>query len=240
MNKTLCSCAPTEAGTESPNESLCGLLADLHAERVRTTRPEDLAVNINQRRLLEEIADRSRFVKAGDVLAPFSLPNVDGGSVTLDGILTKAPAVLIFFRFAGCPACNIALPYYQRRLFPQLQELGATLVAISPQVPERLVEIKRRYAFNFLVASDIGNNLARKLGILYAFDQPSRLLALSKGVHIGEVTGTGTWELPMPTVVVVDRDRTVRFADVSPDWLVRTEAEPILESIRALAGAAIH
>jgi peroxiredoxin len=203
-------------------------------------RAEDLQVNINQRRLLVETADRSRFVKAGDVLEPLSLPEVDDGSVVLDNILASGPAVLIFFRFAGCPACNIALPYYQRKLFPQLRELGVTLVAISPQVPERLVEIKRRYAFDFPVASDSGNALARKLGILYVYDEPSRVLALSKGAHIGEVTGTGTWELPMPAAIVVDRDRTVRFADVSPDWLVRTEAETILKSVRALIGAAVQ
>jgi peroxiredoxin len=55
---------------------------------------------------------------------------------------------------------------------------------------------------------------------------------------MGQVTGTGAWELPMPTVVLVDRDRTVRFADVSPDWLVRTEAETILASVRKLVGVA--
>jgi hypothetical protein len=34
------------------------------------------------------------------------------------------------------------------------------------------------------------NVLARKLGILYSYDQPSRALALSKGVDMGPVTGT--------------------------------------------------
>jgi peroxiredoxin len=225
-------------------ESLRQLFADLQAQRVRTMPPGELQINVNQRRLLEETADRAGFVKAGDVLEAFSLPEVDGGVVTLDsdtldGILANGPAVLIFFRFAGCPACNIALPYYQRQLIPELQELGVTVVAISPQVPERLVEVKRRYLFDFPVASDTDNALARKLGILYSYDQPSRELALSKGVDMGQVTGTGTWELPMPTIVLVDRHRTVTFADVSPDWLVRTEAETILDSVRKLVGAAV-
>jgi hypothetical protein len=101
-------------------------------------------------------------------------------------------------------------------------------------------EIKRRYSFDFPVASDIGNVLSRKLGILYSYDQPSRELALSKGVDMGLVTGTGTWELPMATVVLVARDRTVCFGDVSPDWLVRTEAETILDSVRSLVGVAVQ
>jgi AhpC/TSA family len=125
--------------------SLRQLFADLQAQRVRALPPGELQINVNQRRQLEETAERARFVKVGDVLEPFSLPEVYGGVVTLDGILASGPAVLIFFRFAGCPACNTALPYYQRQIIPEPQELGITVVAISPQVPERLVEIKRRY-----------------------------------------------------------------------------------------------
>ena len=60
-------------------ESLRQLFADLQAQRVRTMPPSELQINVNQRRLLEETADRDRFVKAGDVLEPFSLPEVDGG-----------------------------------------------------------------------------------------------------------------------------------------------------------------
>jgi hypothetical protein len=56
---------------------------------------------------------------------------------------------------------------------------------------------------------------------------------LSRNSPIGDVTGTGTWELPKPTVLVIGTDRVVRFVDVSPDWLVRTEAGPILEAVRA-------
>jgi peroxiredoxin len=38
----------------------------------------------------------------------------------------------------------------------------------------------------------------------------------------------------MPTIVVIDTDRVVRFADVHPDWLVRTEADAVIDVVRAL------
>jgi hypothetical protein len=41
----------------------------------------------------------------------------------------------------------------------------------------------------------------------------------------------------MPTVLVIDRHRVVRFVDVSPDWLVRTEAAPIIAAVRAVESA---
>jgi peroxiredoxin len=216
-------------------ESVVQLLATLHAERVATWEPAALQVNIDQRQRLVAQADPASWVKVGDRVNPFSLREVDGEDLTLEGLTAEGPAVLVFFRFAGCPACNVALPYYARNLWPRLQALGASLTAVSPQVPERLVEIKRRHGLDFQVATDANNALGRRFCVLYEFDEASKAAARAKGSFIGDTTGTGTWELPQPAVVVIDRDRVVAFADVSPDWLVRTEAEPILEAVQALA-----
>nr|WP_180207183.1 peroxiredoxin-like family protein [Pseudomonas sp. SbOxS1]NYU07483.1 AhpC/TSA family protein [Pseudomonas sp. SbOxS1] len=220
------------------SDSLNQLLADLHAQRVATWEPAALQVNIDQRQRLVDEARHADFVKVGDALEAFTLLKVEGGSLSRDELLAKGPAVLIFFRFAGCPACNIALPYYQRQLYPQLQALGVPLVAVSPQVPEKLLEIKTRHNLELQVASDPDNRLGRRLGILYSFDEASRNAALAKGNSIGETTGTGTWELPQPTVVVIASDGTVAFAEVSPDWLVRTEADPVLRAVEQLLGQA--
>ncbi|MHC8320856.1 peroxiredoxin-like family protein [Pseudomonas sp. GB2N2] len=218
------------------SESLNQQLAALHAERLATWDPAALQVNIDQRQRLVDEARVDDFVSAGDSVQPFTLLKVEGGSLTRDELLANGPAVLIFFRFAGCPACNIALPYYQRQLYPQLHALGVPLVAVSPQVPERLLEIKTRHHLELQVASDPDNQLGRRLGILYSFDDASRKAALARGNGIGKTTGTGTWELPQPTVVVIARDGTVAFAEVSPDWLVRTEADPVLRAVEQLLG----
>jgi peroxiredoxin len=99
-------------------------------------------------------------------------------------------------------------------------------------VPERLVEIKDRHNLSFIVASDVDNALARRLGGVFTASEASQQSLLASGSDLGEITGTGTWDLPMPTIVVVDRMKTVRFADVPPDWMVRTEADPIIAAVR--------
>ncbi|MDE1148027.1 MAG: peroxiredoxin-like family protein [Azospirillaceae bacterium] len=220
----------------TPEPSLTQLFADLHAHRVATMDPAQLKVNIDQRRELVETADVEAFVKVGDRLDGVVLADVEGAPLALDALRAPGPVVLVFFRFAGCPACNIALPYYERHLWPGLKALGAQLVAVSPQVPERLVEIKRRHDLTFLVASDRDNALGRLLGILYTANAASQASLTAKGVSLGDIIGTGTWELPMPAVVVVDRDGVVRYVDVSPDWLARTEPGPVLEAVRAVVG----
>jgi peroxiredoxin len=215
-------------------ESLHAIFGQLHAWREKNLEPAQLQRNIDQRRQLVENAEPARWIKAGDTVAPFTVQEVDGERLTLDGLLEKGPLVLVFFRFEGCPACNLALPYYDRNLQPALRKLGATLVALSPQVPERLVEIKRRHALGFQVATDHDNALGRRFGILYEPDDAAKALARASGKTIGDVTGTGTFELPQPTVVVIGTDRRVHFADVHPDWLKRTEADTVIDAVASL------
>jgi hypothetical protein len=104
-------------------------------------------------------------------------------------------------------------------------------VAISPQVPDKLAAIKGRFGFGFAVASDPGYGLSRRLGITFTASAAAQAHSRAGGGDLGELLGTGLWELPMPTIVVVGPDR---FADVHPDRLVRTEAGAVLRAVRGL------
>ena len=207
-------------------ESLTDQFAALHAERIATWPSERLAKNIQQRQALVAAFDPAAVVRVGDRVDLFALEDADGATLTLDALLADGPVALIFFRFAGCPACNLALPYYDRQLRPALEAAGIRLVAVSPHLPEQgLAAIRDRHGLRFAVASDRANALARTFGITFA---KGEVPAETPPGWIGALTGTGTAELPQPAVIVIDRDRTIRFVDVSPDWLARTEAPAIL------------
>ena len=217
-----------------PHESLTARFEALHAERVRSWDPDKLRRNVDQRRALVAAFDPAAVVKPGDRVAPFTLEPSTGGTLTLDELVADGPAVLIFFRFAGCPACNLALPYYDRQLRPALEAAGIRLVAVSPHLPEKgLDEIRARHELGFTVAADRGNALARRFGLTFEpHDNPA--VPAGDASWIGALTGTGSWELPQPAVIVIDRGHVVRFVDVSPDWLVRTEAPQILDAVSEL------
>ena len=155
-------------------ESLNDQYAALHAERVRTMDPAKLAKNIDQWQALVAAFDPAKAVRAGQTVAPFDLLDVDGGTLSLDLLVADGPVVLVFFRFATCPACNLALPYYQRTLWPALQAQGVRLVAVSPQVPEKLAEIRTRHDLGFNVASDPDNRLANRFGLTFEPDPATR------------------------------------------------------------------
>lgn len=216
----------------APTESLTAQFEALHAERVATWPADRLAKNVGQRQWLVSAFDPAAVVQVGDVLDPFALEDADGGVLTLDALTADGPVALIFFRFAGCPACNIALPYYDRQLSLALDAAGVRLVAVSPHLPEQgLGDIRARHGLRFTVAADRGNALGRRLGITFARGEAP---AQREAGWIGELTGTATLELPQPTVILIDRDRVVHFVDISPDWLIRTEAPQIIDAVTKL------
>jgi peroxiredoxin len=143
--------------------------------------------------------------------------------VSLTELVADGPAVLVFYRGGWCPFCNLALHHYQSELVPQLKRYNATLAAISPQTPDESLSTAEKHALQYPVLSDAGARVARRLGI--AFQPAADVLEAQRalGIDIRDGNAEGTTELPMPTVLVVDHDRVVRFADVQPDYTSRTE-----------------
>jgi peroxiredoxin len=202
-------------------ERLVDLLGALHAERINTWPPEQLQRNVDQRRINVERFNPGTAPKVGAAIAPFVLKNVEGGELRSEDLVKNGPAVLIFFRHESCPACNIALPYYDRNLWPTLSSLGVPLVAISPQIVSALINVRKRHDFKFHVASDTGAQLGRRFGLTFK----------SEGAPKPESTAQGLAELTHPAIVVIDASHEVRFVDVTPNWMARSEAEPVIEAV---------
>lgn len=206
-------------------KTLAERFADLQAERERTWTPSQLEKNASQRRVLVERDDPASRPAAGDRVAPFTLIDADGAAVSSEALIGAGPAVLVFFRFGGCPACNIALPYYDETLYPALEAAGIPLLAVSAQIPVDR-DPTLRHGLRFATYADPGYALARALNISFLpDDQP----AVAPGAAwIGATLGTDSYEIDRPAVVVLEADHTIRFIDVSPDWLARTESDAIL------------
>jgi peroxiredoxin len=209
-------------------------LGELKAQIKSSAPAEVFDTFAEEQRILVSSVDRSGFVKAGDTVEPFTLPDPNGAPVELSGLLAAGPVVIVFYRGAWCPYCNVTLRTYQHELLPELEKLGAALVAVSPQTPDGSLTVKETHELAFTVLSDTGNAVARSLGITHRPSDKARATSQALGTDLGRVNGTGEWELPHPTVLVVDRDGTVAFADVHPDYTSRTEPAAILTAVRAL------
>jgi len=154
----------------------------------------------------------------GTVLPDAELLDVHGAVTTLSVAVGGGTSVLVFYRGAWCPYCNIALSAYQAQLLPELTDRGIRLVAISSQKPDGSLTMQQKHGLAFTLVSDPGNTIASRLGILTRPSEEARAAQLKLGLDLTSVNPDGTDTLPMPATVILDADRTMRWIDVHPDY----------------------
>jgi peroxiredoxin len=89
----------------------------------------------------------------------FTLPDAFGNQVSLQSLLAQGPVIISFYRGEWCPFCNLELHAFEE-LLPKIKQLGATLVAISPEKPDHGIVITEKNKLTFPVLSDFGNKQA--------------------------------------------------------------------------------
>jgi peroxiredoxin len=111
---------------------------------------------------------------------------------------------------------------------------GASMVAISPQVPDASLTTAEKNELTFGVLSDAGNTVARSYGLVFALSEKLRPIYVELGADVPKFNGTDTFELPVPGTFVVDRSGVIRARHVNADYKQRMEPEHIIEVLRAL------
>lgn len=116
----------------------------------------------------------------------------------------------------------------------EIETLGASLVAISPQVPEKNAEMARKHKLSFPILSDPGNAWASQLGLTFTLEENLREVYRSFQLNLPEYNGDDSWQLPLPARIVIGRDGKIRDIESDPDYTVRPEPEQTLEVLRSL------
>ncbi|MET8723275.1 MULTISPECIES: peroxiredoxin-like family protein [Streptomyces] len=172
----------------------------------------------------------------GTVLPDASLQDAHGNPTTLRQTRAGRPAVIVFYRGAWCPYCNVALRTYERELAAELGERGVALIAVSPQKPDGSLTMAETNELSYAVLSDPGNVLGHALGIVTRPNDRALQAQASLGLDLAEVNADGTPDIVMPTVVVVDAEGVVRWIDVHPNYTTRTEPVQIIEAVSRTIG----
>jgi len=181
------------------------------------------------------IAERA--VKAGDQAPDFTLANARGEPVKFSALLARGPVVLTFYRGGWCPYCSLQLRAYQRVL-PAIRALGAQLVAISPEAPDRSLTTAQKNELEFEVLSDVTGDVGRAWRLVFDLSEELRGLYQANGLDLSAINADGQWHLPLPATYVIAPDRTVKLAFVDVEYRVRLEPADILATLRALQVAA--
>jgi peroxiredoxin len=170
----------------------------------------------------------------GDTAPNFTLPDALGQPITLADLLLQGPVVATFYRGEWCPYCNVQLRGLEAAL-PRLRELGATLVAVSPQAADHSLSLTEKHELTFPVLSDLDQEVIRAYRV--QFTLAGDLEDLQVNVFQNDPATQNadrTRSLPVPATFVIDRDGIVRAAFVSADWRYRPEPADIIAALEAL------
>ena len=177
-------------------------------------------------------------VNVGEQAPGFALPAADGSEVTLGGLLEDGPIVLTFYRGSWCPYCNLQLNAY-REILGELEQEDVRLVAVSPMTPDNSLSFAEKLELPFTVLSDLGAEVAARYGLVFIVEGAYRDAHQAGGVELPQLNGDESWRLPASATFIIDRDRTVRFADVRGDYRWRLEPSALLAAVREFSAAAV-
>jgi len=175
------------------------------------------------------IYDRAK--KSGDKAPDFTLKNAAGKEVSLSSLLEKGPVVLTWYRGGWCPYCNLTLVALQEKL-PEFQAAGATLVALTPELPHFTEDTTKKGEIAFEVLSDVGNNVARKYGIVFKM-VPDVAEAMRNFAKTVERNGDESDELPLAAAYVIAPDGKITYAFLDADYRLRAEPSRLVDEVKA-------
>lgn len=208
-------------------------LASLKEQNLTRLTPEMRETVASDLQKLEETGIIEKAPKVGDKLANFSLPNQLGNQIDLNELLANGPVVMKFYRGGWCPYCNLDLPAYQA-ILPQIKEAGATLVAVTPELPDSSLSTAEKHALAYDVLTDEGSRYAEAIKIMFTLQPEIVELYELFELDIDKHNGREQYNMPLAATFVVDTDGTVAYSFVRVDYTERAEPADILEVLSTL------
>ena len=173
-------------------------------------------------------------LKLGQAAPRFELPNQQGKSTSLSDLLAKGPVVVTFYRGSWCPYCNLQLRALQARL-TDIHDLGAELVAISPEVPDDSLSKNEISEMEFTVLSDQDAKVAAEFGV--AWEVPEFVLEhmkVDRKLDIETINNGNANIMPIPATFVLNQAGEVTWRFVDVDYRTRSEPSDIIDALQKL------
>jgi len=173
-------------------------------------------------------------IKTGAIIPPNAeLTNVTGEVENIYDII-DSPTIITFYRGSWCPYCNLELKAYQN-ILPQIKEKGAKLIAISPELPDNSLTFKEKLELEFGVYSDVNNEFAKKLGLVFVLEDKIKALQKELGMDVDALNGNTSGELPFAATLIVDKTGKVTYTFVDENYTKRAEPSEILKELDKLS-----
>ena len=169
-------------------------------------------------------------LNVGAKMPAFSLKDANGKIVESRDLLKGGNLVVVFYRGASCPFCNLYLRNLQKNM-PQIKAAGGNLVAVSVENPDNSLKVSRKNELDFTVLSDPNLTTARKFGIVYQMPKETDELYKTRGLDVAKHNEMERAELPLSATYIINQKGKIVYAFLEPDYKKRAEPQTIIETL---------
>jgi peroxiredoxin len=110
----------------------------------------------------------------------------------------------------------------------KLLKLGYQIIAVSPDKPENLNSSIEKQQLEYTLLSDSAMSAAQAMGIAYRVDDMTFKRLNEYGIDIEESSGQKHHLLPVPAVFLIDKNGTIKFQYVNPNYKTRLDPEILM------------
>ena len=117
-------------------------------------------------------------------------------------------------------------------MYADIAALGASLVVISPELPQATADMAAKQKLTFPIVWDEMSKVAEAFGLAFTLPDDLRKVYLGFGNDLAVRNGDPSWRLPVPARFVIDSGGIVRSVEAGPDYRYRPEPEATVEALR--------
>lgn len=170
-------------------------------------------------------------LEVGAVVNNFSFKNIESNTSTVGEYLKKGPVVLIFYRGQWCPVCNKYLSRFEDSL-EMIVNKGATVIAVSPEIPEKMKVTQSKTNAKFILASDTGYMIAKQFDVLFKPSKSTRILYnTALGAELDKAHGNEEELLPVPATFIIDQNSKIIWKQFDHNYNNRASIKDILKNL---------
>jgi peroxiredoxin len=114
---------------------------------------------------------------------------------------------------------------------------GASLVAITPELPDQTLSTVEKHALAFDVLSDAGNDVACQFGLVFTVPESTHDFYRSERINLPGTQGNERLDLPVTDTYIVEQSGVVHHAHVDIDFTKRQEAEEVVGILERMASS---
>lgn len=163
------------------------------------------------------------------------LTKADGTTTSLENILNKHAAIVIFYRGSWWRYCLLQLAGIEKNI-NKFNELGFNVFAICPDVIEGLEVAASKENITFPLLSDSSIATSEGFGLAFHVDDATVKLYLDKyNVDLEAAAKQKHHNLPVPAVYIIAADGTIEFTYINSNYEVRISTEDLLKEAEAVA-----